>query len=188
MDSSEDESKLIPIDSLGLLETSAPQSPSPNLTRTSNTPPSLTPAPTTPSKTIPFPTMSISPSVPVTHPISAMGTISAAEEVGAGEGSSQSGRARRELSVIEERDASSIFVREGESVLHKEEDGDGISSSKTLKCAKDRETEGEDEAEARLMVEPPGSMSSELTIQEGSHSRVTSLQSTETVNRVVVAA
>ena len=88
-------------DRLGL-ESRSP--PSPSITRSS--PSNNSPGNTTPSKLAPFPVIATSPSVAVADPVSATGTLS--------DEGTLNGRAKRELSVIEERDASSVHLDEAE--------------------------------------------------------------------------
>lgn len=89
--------------SLGMLD--SPSSPNPNLSRTSSMPP--TPGRRSPSKGIPFPVANTSPSKAATSAISALGISSSPDE-------DAMQRAKRELSVIDERGASEIQLRNEE--------------------------------------------------------------------------
>ncbi|OCF42419.1 hypothetical protein I317_03794 [Kwoniella heveanensis CBS 569] len=101
---------------LGLLDKSAPQSPTPNLTRTGSSPNVSTPARSaSPSKApTPFTASSSTPSKAEATTESVMGQLDGwfDDDEGRKERSSGSGRARRELSIIEERDAGSVLVRD----------------------------------------------------------------------------
>ncbi|OCF34719.1 hypothetical protein I316_03762 [Kwoniella heveanensis BCC8398] len=101
---------------LGLLDKSAPQSPTPNLTRTGSSPNVSTPARSaSPSKApTPFTASLSTPSKAEATTESVMGQLDGwlDDDEGRKERSSGSGRARRELSIIEERDAGSVLVRD----------------------------------------------------------------------------
>ncbi|WVQ94753.1 hypothetical protein IAU59_001834 [Kwoniella sp. CBS 9459] len=107
---------------LGLLDKSAPQSPTPNLTRTGSSPNVSTPArSSSPSKaaanpgaSAPLTASTSTPSKAETTTEPVMGQLDAwlDGEDDRNERNSGSGRARRELSIIEERDAGSVLVRE----------------------------------------------------------------------------
>ncbi|WVF67156.1 hypothetical protein IAT40_001902 [Kwoniella sp. CBS 6097] len=105
---------------LGLLDISAPQSPTPNLTRTGSSPNVSTPARSaSPSKApAPLTASSSTPSKAEATTESVMGQLDGWLN---GDGdeerrdrSSGSGRARRELSIIEERDAGSVLIKDEE--------------------------------------------------------------------------
>jgi len=97
---------------------SSPQTPNPNLTRTNSSPAFSLPEQETPIRgSIPFPKDNISPVDAETSVITAMGLTGSLERDGSGS------RARRELSVIEERDAASILVRDEDI------DGDALGSA-----------------------------------------------------------
>jgi hypothetical protein len=90
--------------------TSSPQTPNPNLTRTTSSPAHSTPDPDTPSKaSIPFPKGASARADVETSIISVMGLSGSEENDASGS------RARRELSVIEERDTHSALDREEEA-------------------------------------------------------------------------
>ncbi|KAK8861534.1 hypothetical protein IAR55_002356 [Kwoniella newhampshirensis] len=110
---------------LGLLDSSAPQSPTPNLTRTHSSPSSSTPGrASSPGKMTSFPTTVTAPVEPETTVESVMGRHDGWLD-GEPASKNESGRARRELSVIEERDTNSIATK-GDEV-----DGDGGERDET---------------------------------------------------------
>ncbi|ORY27456.1 hypothetical protein BCR39DRAFT_538086 [Naematelia encephala] len=97
---------------LGILD-SSPQSPTPNLTRTQPSPAQSSPDQLPPGMILPFPTSSASPARAETSTVSVVGQNGWSDE----DERDREGRAKRELSVIEERDASEIVTRDsaGES-------------------------------------------------------------------------
>ncbi|WVW80094.1 hypothetical protein I302_102067 [Kwoniella bestiolae CBS 10118] len=94
---------------LGLLDSSAPQSPTPNLPRTGPSTPARSSSPTKPSA-LTTSTTTPSKAEPTTEPV--MGQLDGwldSDNIPEG-----FGRARRELSIIEERDAGSVIARDDE--------------------------------------------------------------------------
>ncbi|KAK6907298.1 hypothetical protein L486_03987 [Kwoniella mangroviensis CBS 10435] len=94
---------------LGLLDSSAPQSPTPNLPRTGPSTPARSSSPTKPSA-LTASTTTPSKAEPTTEPV--MGQLDG--WLDADHNRERFGRARRELSIIEERDAASVIVRDDE--------------------------------------------------------------------------
>ncbi|RSH94613.1 hypothetical protein EHS25_004417 [Saitozyma podzolica] len=121
---------------LGMLD--SPKSPSANLTRTQSSP--GTSGRSSPSKPVPFPTISASPSKAETSAVSANGTNGFSTE------ESDSGRARRELSVIEERDTSDVVSREdGEGKqVRKQEDEPELADAHRAEGAEGAEVAAEE--------------------------------------------
>lgn len=97
---------------LGLMESSTPQSPNPTLPRTVSSSSSSTPNKHSPAKPgpVPFPAAVLSPSKAETTVVSAMGQNGFLDE------DENPGRARRELSVIDERESSVSLRMDEDSV------------------------------------------------------------------------
>ncbi|WVQ64865.1 uncharacterized protein L199_003034 [Kwoniella botswanensis] len=94
---------------LGLLDSSAPQSPTPNLPRTGPSTPARSSSPTKPTA-LATSTTTPSKAEPTTETV--MGQLDG--WLDSNHDRERSGRARRELSIIEERDAASVIVRDDE--------------------------------------------------------------------------
>ncbi|WVQ83624.1 hypothetical protein IAT38_005765 [Cryptococcus sp. DSM 104549] len=133
---------------LGLLDSSAPQSPTPNLPRTLNSSPSTsTPGRSSPTKPSLTATTAASPAAAKATTESVMGRHDGWLDEDEPEGS-RSGRARRELSVIEEKDASSVVV--------KSENGDGEGAGEEPRANGGEIANGEEEASPALDGEVDG--------------------------------
>ncbi|WWD16557.1 hypothetical protein CI109_100984 [Kwoniella shandongensis] len=121
---------------LGLLDSSAPQSPTPNLTRTHSSPSTSTPIRTSsPTKSTPFAASVTSPVGPETTTESVMGRHDGWLD-GDTADKTENGRARRELSVIEERDASLLVAKDEDEPV----DGDDGEVSDVPDAIDDRPT------------------------------------------------
>lgn len=123
---------------------SSPKSPRPGLSRT---PTSGTSTPDKRSSVVsPFPTTIISPSRPEMSSIMALGESRWLDE---GEGE---GRARRELSVIDERDGNSVIIKD----VTEEADQDGARGADEIDGQTEREDDVQGESDA---VEDTGDVS-----------------------------
>ncbi|WWC68675.1 uncharacterized protein I206_102608 [Kwoniella pini CBS 10737] len=112
---------------LGLLDSNSPQSPTPKLTRTNSSTPG-TSTPTRISAPAAMTTSNSTPSKaePTTEPV--MGKIDG--WLDSEDTSDRNGRARRELSIIEERDAGSIATKEEEENQDANEDEEEVEDER----------------------------------------------------------
>ncbi|WWC97005.1 hypothetical protein V866_003882 [Kwoniella sp. B9012] len=122
---------------LGLLDSSAPQSPTPNLPRTGPSTPARSSSPTKPTA-LATSTTTPSKAEPTTETV--MGQLDG--WLDSNHDRERSGRARRELSIIEERDAASVIVRDDEvtsQVVVDDEEDTAVPGARPTKEAQGEE-------------------------------------------------